>query len=341
MRDQRIRIVRAALMLNLAWLGVWATAGAQGQEGATEKTARFGREPRALVGSKAPDQVVLTNRPEDEKAISAVGESFRRAYNAGDAKAVASLYTDDAELIEENGERFQGRKTIQDVYSSLFQERKGNSIEIAVDSIRFLGPDVGKEEGRTRVKTAVTTEPSSVRRYTVIYVKQGGKWLYSSAREELDPGLAHSERLKELEWLVGDWIDESSESVVHATCRWSADKNFLLRDFTIHADGKSVMTVTQRIGWDPLSKQIKSWVFDSEGGYGDGLWTRNGEQWMIKSSGVLPDGRIATATNILTRVGPNSARWASTERTVGGYHAPDRFENMMVRRPPSPPSQPQ
>jgi len=101
------------------------------------------------------------------------------------------------------------------------------------------------------------------------------------------------------------------------------------------------MTVTQRIGWDPLSKQIKSWVFDSEGGYGDGLWTRNGDQWMIKSSGVLPDGRIATATNILTRVGPNAARWASTERTVGGFHAPDRFENMMVRRPPSPPSQPQ
>ena len=93
--------------------------------------------------------------------------------------------------------------------------------------------------------------------------------MYSSVREELEPGLPHQERLKELEWLVGDWIDESSESVIHGTCRWSADKNFLLRDFTIQSEGKPVMTVTQRIGWDPLSKQIKSWVFDSEGGYGD------------------------------------------------------------------------
>ncbi len=285
-------------------------------------------------------QVVLTDRPEDEKAILSVGEAFRRAYNAGDATAVASLYTDDAELIEENGERFHGRKTIQDLYSTLFQERKGYSIEIAVDAIRFLGPDVAKEEGRTSVKPSVTAEPPAVRRYTVLYVKQGGKWLYSSVREELEPGLTHQERLKELEWLVGDWIDESSESVIHATCRWSADKNFLIRDFTIHSEGKPVMTVTQRIGWDPLSKQIKSWVFDSEGGYGDGLWSRNGDQWMIKSSGVLFDGRIATATNILTRVGPNTARWASTERTVGGHHAPDRFENMMVRRPPPPQSQP-
>lgn len=339
MRVQRIRIVRVALMLNLAWLGVMVTAGAQGQEGTTAKTARLATDPQATVGSLAPTQVVQTNRPEDQKAILAVGQTFRIAYNAGDAKAVASLYTDDAELIEENGERFQGRKTIQDVYSVLFQERKGNSIEIAVDAIRFPGPDVAKEEGRTSVKTASSAEPPAVRRYTVLYVKQGGKWLYSSVREELEPGRPHEERLKELEWLVGDWIDESSDSVIHASCRWSADKNFLLRDFTIHAAGQPVMTVTQRIGWDPLSKQIKSWVFDSEGGYGDALWTRNGNQWMIKSSGVLPDGRIATATNILTRVAPNTARWASTERTVGGHHAPDHFENMMVRRPPPPPSQ--
>jgi len=338
MRVQRIRIVRVALMLNLAWLGVMATAGARGQEVIIEKSARPATDPRAVVGSVAPTAVVVTNRPLDEKAIRAVGETFRLAYNSGDARTIASLYTDDAELVEETGERFQGRKMIQDVYAALFQERKGNSIEIAVDSIRFLGPDVAKEEGRTSVKAAGSAEPPALRRYTVLYVKQGGKWLYSGVREELDSALAHQDRLKELEWLVGNWIDESSDSVVHATCQWSADKNFLIRDFTIHAEGKPVMTVTQRIGWDPLSKQIKSWVFDSEGGYGDGLWTRNGNQWMIKSSGVLPDGRIATATNILTRVGPNTARWASTERTVGGYHAPDRFENLMVRRPPSPPS---
>jgi len=217
MRVQKIRIVRVAL-LNLAWLGVMATAGARGQEGTTEKTARPTTQPKAAVGSPAPTQAALTDRPEDEKAILSVGESFRLAYNAGDAKALASLYTDDAEIIEENGERFQGRKTIQDLYSLLFQERKGSSIEIAVDSIRFLGPDVAKEEGQTRVKPAVTTEPPSVRRYTVLYVKQGGKWLYSSVREELEPGLPHHERLKELEWLVGDWIDESSDSVVHAIC---------------------------------------------------------------------------------------------------------------------------
>ncbi len=153
MRAQRIQIRRFALMLNLVWLGVIATAGAQGQEVRTTRTAQPVSDPKALVGSVPATPVVLTDRPVDEKAILSVGEAFRRAYNAGDAAAVASLYTDDAELIEENGDRFHGRKTIQDLYSMLFQERKGYSIEIAVDAIRFLGPDVAKEEGRTSRQT--------------------------------------------------------------------------------------------------------------------------------------------------------------------------------------------
>ena len=99
------------------------------------------------------------------------------------------------------------------------------------------------------------------------------------------------------------------------------------------------MKVTQRIGWDPLTEQIKSWFFDSDGGYGHAYWTRNGNRWVIKSTGVLADGRIATATNILTRTGHNSARWHSTDRTVGRDVAPDHSEAVMVRRPPPPQSE--
>jgi uncharacterized protein (TIGR02246 family) len=333
MRPQRTQIVRVALFFSLASLGLIASAGAQVPESKIEKAATAATYAGiAAATTPSPTSVVVSDRPEDEKVIRAVGEAFRHAYDAGNAAAVASLYADNAELIQEDGERIEGRKSIQDLYASLFQERKGYTIQIVMESLRFLGPSFAKEEGQTIVTPALTAEPPSRCRYTVLYVKQAGQWLYSSVREESVTRVAHSERLKELEWLVGDWVDESADAVVTAACRWSADKNFLLRDFTIHTEGKPVMTVNQRIGWDPLSRQIKSWVFDSEGGYGDGLWTRSGDQWMIKSTGVLPDGRIATATNILTRVGPNTARWASTERTVGGEHAPDQFENTIVRR---------
>jgi uncharacterized protein (TIGR02246 family) len=321
----------------LAWasLGVMASASAQ----APATIGKQSRVPavdqtKAAVASNLSGSA-LTDRPADERAIRRVADNFKRAYDAGDAKSVAALYSDDAEIIDEYGERIQGRAMIQDAYSNILAERKGANIEIVLGSLRFLGPDVAKEEGQTRVKPA-GAEPATLRNYTVLFVKQGGKWLYSSVREEHSSGVPHQERLKALEWLIGEWLDESSDSVIHATCRWSDDKNFLLRDFQIRVQGKPIMTVTQRIGWDPLTKQIKSWVFDSEGGYGDALWAHNGDQWTIKSTGVLPDGRLATATHVLTRTGPNGARWASIERTVGGQRVADHRETTMVRRPPQP-----
>ncbi len=279
----------------------------------------------------------MTDRPEDEKAIRAIAEAFTRAFNSGDAKAVAAFFTEDAEFIDEYGGLYQGRPAIEDFYAAMFQGRPGFTIEVAMNALRFLGPDVAKEEGQTRLKKSAG-DPTTIRSYTVLFVKQQGRWLYSSVREEHAIAVSHHERLKSLEWMIGEWVDQSSDSTVHVSCRWSDDKSFLLREFTIHVQGQPVMTVSQRIGWDPLTKQIKSWVFDSEGGYGDALWTHSGAEWIIKSTGVLPDGQIATATNILSRVGTNKATWKSTERTVGGQSIPESAQYTMVRRPPPPQS---
>lgn len=293
----------------------------------------------ATTAAPSPKSAVTTDRTEEERAVRAVADRFKSAYEAGDAKAVAALFTEDAEMIDEDGERIKGRPTIEAFFEAMFQARKGAKIEITMESLQFLAPDVAKEEGHTRVKPAETDAPYAVRRYSLLFVKQGGKWLYSSVREDEELTLAHQERLKELEWMLGDWVDETADSTVHANCRWSADKNYLLREFTIHVQGQPVMTVEERMGWDPLSKQIKSWVFDSEGGYGDGLWTRDGNRWIIKSTGVLPDGRLASATQILTHVGPQTARWASVERTVGGQVVPNLHDYVFVRRPPKPGAQ--
>jgi uncharacterized protein (TIGR02246 family) len=274
----------------------------------------------------------LTNRPEDERALQQVAGAFARAYGAGDARSLASLFTDDAELIDENGGRLIGRPAIEGVFGSTFHQRPGATFAFAPTSIRFLGPDAAQEEGRTNI--TIGDEPPLMHRYVALYVKQAGRWQISSLHEERDPAITPHQRLQELAWLVGDWIDESPDSVVHANCRWTDDGHFLLRDFTVRVQGKSVMTVNERIGWDPSVRQIRSWVFDSEGGHGTGLWSRAGNQWVIKSTGVMPDGRIASATHTLTRLSPRSARWTSIERTVGDRIVPDQAEYMMVRQPP-------
>ena len=113
-------------------------------------------------------------------------------------------------------------------------------------------------------------------RFTVVYVKHDGQWLQSAVRDEVAHDLTPHDRLKELEWLVGDWINESQDAVVQTTCKWTDDGNFLIREFTMKTHGQPVLSGTQRIGWDPTRRQFKTWIFDSEGGFGEGYWTRNG-----------------------------------------------------------------
>src|SRR5262249_32028508 len=160
------------------------------------------------------------------------------------------------------GHHYEGRDLIERRLAETFAASPGIKLALEIESIRFLSPDVAKEEGRSRV-TPTHGAPDS-RRYTALFVKRDGRWLISSVREEPDPLVRPHDRLKDLEWMIGDWVDEGSESVVRVACRWSDDENFLIRIFTVRRHGKPVLTVTQRIGWDPLAHQVRSWEFDSE-----------------------------------------------------------------------------
>ena len=85
----------------------------------------------------------------------------------------------------------------------------------------------------------------------------------------------------------------------------------------------------------PSSKhQFKTWIFDSEGGHGEGYWTHNGNQWVVKVEGVRQDGVPASATNIITRLGKDRLSWQSVDRTLGGSAIAGVDEFVVVRTPP-------
>lgn len=272
----------------------------------------------------------------DEQLLNQVAVQFTLAYNSGDAKAIAALFAPDAEMIDENDDRVIGRENIQALFADLFAARKGATISIQKGLLKFLSPDVALEEGRTTLKLDPASPAADILKYRLLYVKKDGKWLYSSVREEHDVMVSPHQRLQELAWLLGDWIDESADSTVHATCRWSEDQNFLLRHFVVHLQGKPVMKVEERIGWDPMTRQFKSWIFDSEGGHAEALWGRRGDGWIISSKGALHDGRVVLATHMLARQGSHAIRWTSLERTVGGRSVPQSDDYVMVRQAPRP-----
>jgi uncharacterized protein (TIGR02246 family) len=292
------------------------------------------QERTGAAKSVAPEAARKAQQPEDEKAIRAVDEAFARDYNKGDGKAVAAYFTEDAEVVEAEGDRYEGRALIESRLADTFAANPGARIALEVGAIRFLSPDAAKEEGRS-VVTPAKGAPVS-RYYTALYVKRGGRWLIDSVREEEDPMVRPHDRLRDLDWMVGDWVDEGSEAVVRVNCRWSDDGNFLIRDFTVKRQGKPVISITQRVGWDPLAKQIRSWEFDSEGGFGEGRWSHDGDRWVVKQTGVRPEGVLASATNVTVRDRPDLVRWASTDRVVGGESVPGEQTFVMVRVPPAP-----
>ncbi|HEV3299325.1 MAG TPA: SgcJ/EcaC family oxidoreductase [Planctomycetaceae bacterium] len=269
----------------------------------------------------------------DESTIRANVGAFVKAYNAGDAKAVANLFAPEAQTIDEDGETTQGREAIERKTAATFADAPQGRIQIDVGSIRMIGSALAIETGRANVTSGPGKEPN-VSRYTAVHIKsRGGKWLLAFVRETEESEITNAERLKPLEWLVGDWIDESPDSVVMTSCKWSDNKNFLLQDIKIRVQGSDTMHLTQRIGWDPLTKQIRSWLFDSEGGYGESFWTRDGDRWLVKATAVRRDGTTASMTNIYKPAGKDSYTWRMTDRVVGG-EVMSPIEIKVVRRPP-------
>jgi uncharacterized protein (TIGR02246 family) len=273
-------------------------------------------------------------RAADEEAIRTNVAAFVRAYNAGDAKAVAALFTPDGQAEDKDGNISEGREAIEKTFKEIFSEAPQKRLEVTVESIRFLGPDLAVETGSTK-ETPAPGETPEYDRYTVVHVKRDGKWQMALARDsEGDPPTNH-DRLEPLAWLVGEWVDDGGGVVVRSTCRWSEDGNFLLQNFNLQVEGRDAMKVSQRIGWDPVAKCIRSWVFDSEGGFGENVWTRKGDNWLIRATGVRPDGKTASATNVLVPAGKDAYVWRSTDRVVGDETAPP-VEAKVIRKPPQP-----
>jgi uncharacterized protein (TIGR02246 family) len=274
------------------------------------------------------------DRSADEALIRANIDEFVKAYNARDAKAVAALFTPDGQIEDKSVDITEGREAIAQTFAALFAESPQKRIEVFVDSIRFIGTDLAVEVGTTK-ETPAPNEPPEYDRYTVLHVKRDGKWQMALARDEEGPSATAHERLQPLAWLVGDWIDDDGSAVVMSSCRWSEDGSFLLQEFKLQFTGHDAMNVTQRIGWDPVAKCVRSWVFDSEGGFGESTWYRDDTGWLIKATGVGSDGTPASATNHLIPTGRDGYVWRSTDRVIGD-EIQEPLEVKVVRKPPQP-----
>ena len=228
------------------------------------------------------------------------------------------------------GGTHEGRDAIASEFSSILSELKNTKLSVEVQSIEFVSPQVAVENG---VATLVSGDGSPTEStYTAVHIKQGGKWLLDRVTEkDVAVDRSNYKHLKDLEWLIGDWVDRDGAVKVATTFSWTRNRNFITRFFDISVEGRTDMAGLQIIGWDPALKQIQSWAFDSEGGHTFGVWTKRGDRWSIASRGTLPDGGKASSVNVITPLDDDQYKWRSISRMANGKMLPNIDEVVIVR----------
>jgi uncharacterized protein (TIGR02246 family) len=276
----------------------------------------------ALPNRPAPAQEAKGNA-EDKNAIAKRAEAFVAAFHKADAKALAAFWTEDGDYTQDTGRVLKGREAIEKAFAELFSENKGLKLRIDSASLRFVTPDVALEEGVNAVIPPDKSPPDRGR-YAIVHVKKDGQWYLASVRESAFAPPSNYENLRPLDWIIGEWMDDSAGSeVARVMFTWTDDQNFITSSYSTAVKNVVVTAGTQWIGWDPAGKRIRSWSFGSDGDFGEGDWRPETDKLTIKSITTLRDGRKALATNLIKRIDPNTITWESRERSVEGKSLPD------------------
>lgn len=294
--------------------------------------AGFGAEGKKGAPDAQPGAQMKSSQSADEQAIQESAKAFTAAFDKGDAKAVAALWTKDCEYIDEAGRLFRGRDAVEKQYAAFFAAHPGLKMDVSVDSLKVIGGHAAIEDGTAVIKNAGGGTVSRGA-YTAFHLKQDGTWLIASVRERSAPALSNRPTLKDLEWLVGDWVATKGEKHLEFGYRWIADKKFLELTYTAR-DGRTVLrSGTQIIGRDALTGEVVSWSFDSTGGYGRGEWKLLKKGVMIHSLGTMADGMPTSATEIMSKgADAGSFTWKSVDRRVGGQSLGDSEAVQMKRK---------
>lgn len=269
------------------------------------------------------------------KAVATEAEATVKAFNAGDAAALAGMFIEDGEVVDENGTVTESRAEIASLFKRFFERFPKATLEMEVTDAREIGDDVVIEEGVRRITTDQGAAAAQVR-YVAVRTKQGDRWPLASYREFSDDPLpTPTEMLATLDWIVGDWVDESPDGKTQISYRWTEDGNFLIGEYNLSVGGQPASKSVQRIGWDPVEGTLRSWTFDSDGGFSEGEWLGTDDGWVVKSEATLPDGTIGSATVTIRPSDADHFVVESTDRIVGGVEEAD-FKLVIARKPPQP-----
>lgn len=278
-------------------------------------------------------------QPKSEGEIRRLLAQMEESFSRRDAAGVAACWTPQGDFVGQNGVQVVGREKIEKGFREAFASRKPGALKLLVLSLRLIGEDVALVDAVAVVKprpVAMAGEPV----FQLVLVKRDDRWLIETARETISPA-TEAQPLKELQWMVGDWVEEGTHGsgiAVHSECDWSLGGTYLIRKFSAEGKKGVVRAGTEVIGWDPRQHRIRSWMFDSNGSFGESTWVPDGKRWIVKHKDTLTDGGDASVTYVITPVDTDTITVRSKEHIVNGEKQPALPEIKLKRRPTSGPA---
>ena len=257
---------------------------------------------------KAPSQVTDGATTKIKEAIA----SYVAAFNDRDVEKMIAHWSPDGVYTQrDTGEQIVGREAIAAELKKILSDSDPR-LSVTTQAIDVISPNVALERGASLVTKG---ENSFESEYTVVFVKHNDQWLIDRVTEnEIAATISNRQRLQPLDWLVGEWTDVAGDSTIEFNCQWTNNQNYLSRTYKVSKAGGVTSSGLQIIGWDPIKKQIRSWLFDSDGSYVSGLWTESEGRWVVQSLATLVDGSEGSFTSIFRPLEDGNYGWQKTNR---------------------------
>lgn len=284
------------------------------------------------VNAKQSGTTVTTAIENKDSDIRAALISLEDAFASKNLEKAIGQFAENAIFVDQAGEQTAGRLALQARLEPLFKQSSAIPLMgFQPESIRFPAPGVASVVGIVSRKQGTISLPTT--RFTMLMVRQNDAWRISDITETAIQSSRAEDRLADLDWLIGEWRVDKKDVAAQMKVEWAPGRKFILAKTTITKPDKSEQVDTQVIGWDPRNNRIISWHFDSNGGYGTGVWSANAEQnkWNVDVSGTGADGSLTTATNVFTFKKSGEFSWQSVNRSLDDAPVPDT-EALMVQR---------
>ncbi|WP_134499240.1 YybH family protein [Microvirga pakistanensis] len=118
--------------------------------------------------------VPVPTMAQDKATIQSLSDHFAQAFNAGDAAALAAMYTEDAVILPPGAEMMKGRSAIQAFWKSA-AEQLGDGKLKTVD-VKALGGEAAREIGTFSFRTKGQQPQEITGKYVVVWEKVGADW---------------------------------------------------------------------------------------------------------------------------------------------------------------------